>query len=208
MLGPVTVAPEPEELLWFWFGELTDGFADEAHRHRWFIGGPDFDQQCRIRFGALAGRAADGELDHWLDEPRARLAFILLTDQIPRNIHRGQAAAFATDAAALSAAASGVAGGADRSLALDERCFFYLPFEHSENLVDQHTCVGLFTDLRDETPEGFRHLTGGYLRHAHQHRDIVKRFGRFPHRNRILDRITTAAEVAFLEDGNDFGQAG
>jgi uncharacterized protein (DUF924 family) len=101
-----------------------------------------------------------------------------------------------------------VAGGADRSLALDERCFFYLPFEHSENLVDQHTCVGLFTDLRDETPEGFRHLTGGYLRHAHQHRDIVKRFGRFPHRNRILDRITTAAEVAFLEDGNDFGQAG
>jgi uncharacterized protein (DUF924 family) len=195
------------ELLDFWFGVIADGFAGDAHRKRWFAGGTPFDEECRVRYGGLAAAAASGELDDWLDQPRARLAYILLTDQIPRNLHRGEAQAFATDAAALNAARTGVEARMDLTLTLDERCFFYMPFEHSESLVDQHTCVGLFTSLRDSTPEGSRHLTGGYLRYAQQHRDILTRFGRFPHRNAVLGRTSTAEELAFLESGPTFGQS-
>lgn len=198
---------EAEGLLAFWFGQLTDGFADEAHRQRWFSGGGAFDDACRVRFGDLAVRAADGALSGWLETPRGSLAWILLCDQIPRNIYRGQALAFAMDGPALQAARHGVEAGFDQQLALDERCFFYLPFEHSESLLDQHTCVGLFSDLRDQTPDGYRHLTGGYLPYAAQHRDIIRRFGRFPHRNAVLGRTSTPEELEFLARGNDFGQS-
>lgn len=197
-----------EELLGFWFGELTDGFAADVHRKRWFSGGREFDDECRARYGELAASAAEGELDAWLDAPRSRLAYILLTDQIPRNIYRGEARAFSADGAALNAARTGVEARMDLTLALDERCFFYMPFEHAESLVDQHTCVGLFSALRDQTPEGFRHLTGGYLRHAHQHRDVLLRFGRFPHRNAVLGRTSTPDELAYLTNGPTFGQSG
>jgi len=198
--------PEAEALLTFWFGELEDGFADAAHRERWFNGGPSFDDDCRVRFGDLAVRAADGELADWLASPRGTLALILLCDQIPRNIYRGQALAFATDALALNAAREGVEAGLDQQLALDERCFIYLPFEHSERLLDQHTCVGLMSDLADQTPEPYRHLTAGYLPYARQHRDIIRRFGRFPHRNAVLGRTSSEAELAFLSAGPTFGQ--
>jgi uncharacterized protein (DUF924 family) len=198
---------EPEALLEFWFGQPSDGFADDAHRQRWFSGGPPFDDDCRMQFSSLAARAADGELNHWQDDARSCLAFILLTDQIPRNIHRGTPLAFATDGPALNAARNGVTSGFDQVLGFDERCFFYLPFEHSESLIDQHTCVGLFTQLRDQTPNGFRHLTGGYLQFAHQHRDIITRFGRFPHRNAVLGRTSSTEELEFLQDGPQFGQA-
>lgn len=199
---------EAEQVLTFWFGSLADGFADDAHRGLWFGGGTKFDQACEKACASLAVRAADGDLDHWQDAPRSCLAFIILCDQIPRNIHRGRPLAFATDGPALNAARAGVQSGLDRELGFDERCFFYLPFEHSEQLLDQHTCVGLFSQLRDQTPEGFRHHTGDYLRYAHQHRDIIQRFGRFPHRNAILGRTSTPAEAEFLEQGNDFGQSG
>ena len=201
------MAAEAEALLEFWFGSLTDGFADDAHRARWFSGGAAFDDDCRKDFSSLAARAADGDLDHWLNEARSCLAFILLTDQLPRNIHRGTPMAFAADGPALNAARNGVETGIDRELGYDERCFFYLPFEHSESLLDQHTCVGLFTQLRDETPNGFRHHTGSYLQFAHQHRDIITRFGRFPHRNSVLGRASTPAELEYLEHGPSFGQA-
>jgi uncharacterized protein (DUF924 family) len=202
------VTAAADSVLDFWFGELEAGFADDAHRARWFSGADGFDQDCRVGFATLAAEAADGELEAWLETPRTRLAYILLTDQIPRNIHRGTPLAFASDGAALNAARTGVEAGMDLALAIDERCFFYLPFEHSESLVDQHTCVGLFMNLRDQTPQGSRHLTGNYLRFAQQHRDIVQRFGRFPHRNRVLGRTSTPAEKAFLEAGPTFGQSG
>lgn len=196
-----------EALLDFWFGEITDGFADDDHRRLWFAGGKAFDDTCRIEFSSLAAQAAEGVLDHWQEQPRSCLAFILLCDQLPRNIHRGRPLAFATDGPALNAARTGVESGLDRVLEFDERAFFYMPFEHSESLIDQHTCVGLFTQLTDETPPGFRHHTGGYLRFAQQHRDIIQRFGRFPHRNAILRRDTTVEEAEFLQNGNDFGQS-
>jgi len=196
------------DLLGFWFGRLAEGFSDEEHRRRWFSGGPEFDAECRANFSSLLAQGADGELDGWLDAPKTCLAFILLCDQLPRNIHRGTPLAFATDGPALNAARTGIERGYDRTLGFDERCFFYLPFEHSESLVDQHTCVGLFSQLRDQTPAGHRHLTGNYLQFAHQHRDIIQRFGRFPHRNAVLGRDSTDTEQEFLKTGNSFGQAG
>ncbi len=201
------VAHEAQALLDFWFGPQTDGFSDSDHRQRWFSGGPGFDDDCRKNFSSLAAQAADGDLNDWLTDARSCLAFILLTDQIPRNIHRSTPMAFATDGPALNAARLGIESGFDRTLGFDERCFFYLPFEHSESLIDQHTCVGLFTQLRDETPNGFRHHTGNYLQFAHQHRDIIARFGRFPHRNSVLGRTSTASELNYLEQGPDFGQS-
>lgn len=198
---------EVRALLDFWFGSQTEGFSDDAHRARWFSGGREFDDACRARFGGLAARAREGELSGWLNEPRGCLAYVLLCDQIPRNIHRGTSLAFETDGLALSAARHGVEARMDLTLTFDERCFLYLPFEHSESLVDQHTCVGLFTDLRDATPSGRRQLTGSYLDYARQHRDIIRRFGRFPHRNAVLGRASTAEELEFLESASDFGQS-
>lgn len=196
-----------EAVLDFWFGTLTDGFADDRVRKLWFQSSPERDAEIRERFGALLEEAAAGGLEDWLATPRGALAYIVLCDQFARQIHRGGPAAFATDGRALEAARNLIASAADLGLELDERVFVYMPFEHAESRELQHTSVGLFSALRDATPQGRRDRTGVFLQHAHQHRDIVLRFGRFPHRNAVLGRPSTAAEEAFLEDAPDFGQS-
>ena len=196
-----------QALLAFWFGELVDGFADATHRKRWFAGGPAFDAELTERFSPLIEAALAGTLDDWLDKPQSRLAYVLVTDQLTRNVHRGTPKAFAGDALALAAAADAVASGVDAALQVDERCFLYMPFEHSESLVDQHTCVGLFGELLASSPGGADVRVASYLDYAHEHRDIIRRFGRFPHRNALLGRTSTAAEQEFLASGKNFGQA-
>jgi uncharacterized protein (DUF924 family) len=129
---------------------------------------------------------------------RDTLAFIIACDQLPRNIHRGLAAAFAWDDLALDLARHGIEAGLDRELTIDERSFFYMPYMHSESLCVQHTSVRLFTYLRDDTPAGFRRHSGAFLRSAMRHRDIVQRFGRFPYRNAALSRTSTIEELAWL----------
>jgi len=190
--------PAARALLEFWFGDLKAGFAADDYRNRWFNGGAEFDAQCRLQFGALQDQACAGELTAWLTSVRGMMAFIVLCDQIPRNIFRDDPRAFRTDPLALDAAQQGITAAMDRELGFDERAFFYLPFEHSENLLHQHTSVGLFTQLRDETPAGQRHLTGSYLQHAQQHRDTIIRFRRFPYRNAALNRVSTTAELQYL----------
>ena len=197
---------EPADVLDFWFGPLHDGMADPAHRRRWFGGGVELDRAIATRYGHLIEAAAAGHLDAWLETPRGTLAFVLVCDQFPRHVHRGSADAFATDALALEVARDAVDQRRDLDLGLDERAFLYLPFEHSESVADQHAAVGLFARLRDETPQGSRHLTGEYLRHAQQHRDVVLRFGRFPHRNAALGRPSTPEEASFLQTASTFGQ--
>lgn len=197
---------EASEVLEFWFGQQQNGFANDAQRKLWFAGGEAFDEAIREQFTSTVSAAAAGELDGWLTQPLSRLAYILVCDQLPRNLYRRSAQAFDLDPQALAAARSGIADGLDCDLTFDERSFFYLPFEHSEDLLDQHACVGLFSLLRDRTPEGFRHLSGASLKYAHQHRDIVRRFGRFPHRNAVLQRSSTPEELEFLEEGPTFGQ--
>lgn len=195
-----------QSVLEFWFGPLTGGFAADAKRKQWFESSSALDDMIRARFAPQLNAAAAGQLQEWRETARGTLAYIVVTDQFSRQIHRGTRAAFATDALALAAARAGVASGLDRKLAHDERVFFYMPFEHSESSTDQDECLRLFTELRDETPAAHRHITDSFLRHVNAHRDIIARFGRFPHRNDVLGRASTEAELKFLEGASRFGQ--
>ncbi len=197
----------PAEVLDFWFGALSAGFADDVHERRWFTPDPAFDAEVRRRFASVLARAAEGGLDAWRGSPRDTLALVVVCDQFSRHVHRGTREAYATDLLALSAASDAVARGEDRRLSSHERAFLYMPFQHSESRLDQHTAVGLFSALRDATPAGMRQRTGNFLRHAQQHRGIVLRFGRFPHRNAVLGRESTPAELEFLATASDYGQS-
>jgi uncharacterized protein (DUF924 family) len=160
----------------------------------WFAKDEEFDQRFREQFAALHEEAASGRLSDWLKSPVGALALVLLLDQYPRNAFRGTARAFATDGAAREAAAAAIAAGHDRAVEADLQSFFYLPYEHSESLADQDRSVELMTRLGPDT-----------LKWAEAHRDIIRRFGRFPHRNAIVDRATTAEEQQFLDGGGFSG---
>lgn len=174
---------EWDELIGFWF-------SDQA-RPRWFLVDRDFDEELRRRFGATCEAAMRGECAHWQQTPEGALALVLALDQLPRNLFRGQARAYAADEAARQVARRAVQRGDDRGMDEERRVFFYLPFEHSEDLLDQELCVRLMRQL-GERPEN--------LKYAERHLEIIARFGRFPHRNGVLGRATTAAEEAFLRE--------
>jgi uncharacterized protein (DUF924 family) len=178
------------EVLRFWFGEG----AEHGKRHkRWFEKDPAFDAQVTRRFRALHGQMLGGEHRAWLDEPRTCLARILVLDQFPRHMYRGSARAFSSDALALEAAKHLVAEGWDRELLPVERMFAYLPYEHSESLEDQERACELCKPLEVFAETADTH------RYALAHRGIVRRFGRFPHRNAALGRESTADEIEFLK---------
>jgi uncharacterized protein (DUF924 family) len=174
----------PVEVLDFWLGEV--GAA------RWFNGGDAVDAACRDRFADLCVAAREGGLDHWIEGPAATLAYLILTDQLPRNIWRGTADAFASDVRALAAARRAIEAGWDMAAPEPERQFFYLPFEHSEVMSDQELAVDLMAArLSDPDME----------LHARAHMAIISRFGRFPTRNGALGRATTPGEAAWLAEG-------
>ncbi|MBL8290148.1 MAG: DUF924 domain-containing protein [Rubrivivax sp.] len=184
------------EVLAFWFGP---GLADEE-RAEWFKKDPAFDSEIRQRFGARVDEALVGGLAAWDVTPWGALARLLLLDQFPRNIFRGSGKSFAGDAQALACARRLVARGDDRRLAGAMRWFVYLPYEHSEDLAVQRESLRLFAALAAEAPK----YAGG-LAWAQKHEVIVARFGRFPHRNALLGRTSTAEEIAFLkEPGSSF----
>jgi uncharacterized protein (DUF924 family) len=195
-----------ERVLQVWFGPLDAGFANATHRRRWFADDAAFDRMISAEFAELLARATHGELTDWQAQPRGCLAYIVLTDQFSRQIHRGTAQAFATDSLALAAARSGIERGFDASLGADERSFFYMPFEHSEAIDDQNTAVSLFRALHDTVPQTQRETFQRTLRFAERHRDIIRRFGRFPHRNSVLGRRSSAAESDYLARASRFGQ--
>ncbi|MDQ2642645.1 MAG: DUF924 domain-containing protein [Myxococcota bacterium] len=189
-----------EEVLEFWFGALdANGRADEEHTRRWFEKNEAFDEQIRERFGEVHAAAARGERDAWLGTTRGRLALVIVLDQFSRNLFRGDAKSFACDERAFAAASEAVALGIDRTLALDERCFLYLPFMHSERLEHQKRCVELYRALLEEQPVELRSYIDNSLRFAKRHQVIVERFGRFPHRNAALGRSSTPEEIEFLK---------
>ncbi len=195
-----------DELLEFWFGDdPDDAVVAAAKAELWWGHRQESDEMLQARFGAAASAAAAGVLDHWTGSPRGRLALILLLDQLPRSIHRGTRDAFAQDEAARKVAAQGIESGADRLLRPIERLFFYLPFEHSEELADQDRSIALYRGLVGEVPEVQRTTFAAFLDYAVRHREIIARFGRFPHRNQILGRESTAEEKTFLEEpGSSF----
>lgn len=198
--------PRIAEVLEFWFGDLPASDAVPAERFRlWFGGGEEVDRLIRDRFGDDLGRAMRGEYDHWLESPRGTLALIVLLDQFPRNIHRGTDRAYACDERALLLCLAGMEQGHDLELAIAERAFFYLPLEHSEDLGMQRRSVRAFEALLAAAPAAMKEMCTGFLDYAVRHRRIIERFGRFPHRNAVLGRPSTAEEEAFLrEPGSSF----
>jgi len=196
----------PDSIHAFWFGDGADDAQRAAARSKlWWSKDPAVDTELRRRFGPWLERAAAGALDDWLATPPGRLALILLTDQIPRAIHRGTPRAFDFDALARRWCEEGIAARQDVVLPLLERVFFYLPLEHSESLADQDRAVALFRSLAQAAPAAARRTFDDFLDHALRHRDVIARFGRFPHRNAVLGRASTVHELAFLaEPGSSF----
>lgn len=170
-----------EEVLAFWFDELSE--------RDWYNSTPALDQQVLRRFRATHLALARSVDPGWRADPASRLAAVIVLDQFPRNMYRATPLAFATDGLARREARLAIAAGADRLVHARQRPFFYLPFEHSEALEDQEYSVQLFSDLPDAE----------LLDYAVRHRDVVARFGRFPHRNSFVGRESTEEEIAFLK---------
>jgi uncharacterized protein (DUF924 family) len=175
------------------------GFWSAAGPAKWFAHNPAFDDAIRLRFEPVHHAAARGAYAAWEANAEGALALLLLLDQFPRNLYRGTAHAFATDPLARAIARRALNAGRDQDIEPALRPFFYLPFEHSEALEDQDSAVALF--------EAHDAATGDVdsLKYAVMHRDIIRRFGRFPHRNAALGRVSTPEELAFLENGGFAG---
>lgn len=174
----------PKDVLDFWLTEVGE--------KGWYAGGEALDALCRTRFAATLREAQAGRIESWRSDPDGVLAYLILTDQLPRNIHRGRAEAFATDWQARAAAGEAIALDWDLLVAEPQRQFFYLPFVHAEDLARQDFAIRCFAA---RMPNLINHL------HARAHREVIRRFGRFPFRNDALGRATTADEQAFLDAG-------
>ncbi len=191
----------------FWFGTLPLSVAEMNRRVRfWFGAEPSEararrDETLRSRFGGLMERAALGELGAWADGPRRRLSLILLLDPFPRHLYRGTVEAFAQDDRALKLSLSGMQSAADAALDVIERVFFYLPMQHAEAREVQEESVAAYRRLLTEAPEALKPFFESTLRSAQNHRAIIEEFGRFPHRNALLGRPSTAAEMKWLAEG-------
>ena len=179
-------APGFTDVLDFWFG-ASDSPERGRPRKAWFQKSEPFDSEIRRRFLATWEQAARGELERWLATPLASLALVIVLDQFPRNMFRGTARAFSSDSPALAAAGSMIEREFDRVLSPVERSFAYLPFVHTEDLAAQRRSLALFQALDPE-----------YIESARRHYEIIARFGRFPHRNAVLGRESTAEEIEFL----------
>lgn len=175
---------DPVTVLTFWL--------DSIGPKGWYEVNPQVDADITAQFGPLWQTAHDGGLDHWVDGATGTLAYLIVTDQFPRNMFRGDPRAFATDARARSAARTALAQNWDQHARTPERQFFYLPFEHSEDLADQDLAVDCFTTRMDNPETAL---------HARAHRAIIQRFGRFPFRNAALGRTSSAEEEAFMANG-------
>ncbi len=183
---------QANEILDFWFGKPDEADYGKS-RKIWFIKNPEFDKEVRSRFLNDYQQAATGQLDNWKTSSQSCLALIILLDQFSRNMFRGQPQAFATDPQALTYAKYAIERGFDQELLPIQRWFVYLPFEHSENLADQHESVELFSTLQH-----YPDCVSG-VDYALRHLKVIERFGRFPHRNIILGRETTPEEAEFLK---------
>ena len=190
--GAVSIDVEAQAVLDFWFG--APGNAEfGTQRKIWFAKDDAFDRLVTERFGGAIERALRGELDTWVDAAPSALARVLLLDQLTRNAFRDQPRAFAGDAQALAAASAMVGTHQDEALPPFMRAFVYMPFEHAEGLAMQDEAVRLFSRLTLVAP-----VLDDMLEYAHRHRAVIERFGRFPHRNAILGRASTAEEIEFL----------
>lgn len=186
------------EVLDFWFGNPADSTSDDANTSRWFKRDDDFDAHIRQHFGSTVVAARAGELDAWAHTPRGWLALLIVLDQFPRNMYRDSAQAFASDVQAQRLVLDGLVRGDARELQPIERVFCYVPLEHAEDAGLQQRNVELFTALRDRVDEAQGERFSIFLECARRHQMVIERFGRFPHRNHVLGRVSTDAEQAYL----------
>ncbi len=197
-----------EAIIEFWLGDASSSAEELKRRSRvWFSADPKLDQEIELRFGTLLGNEAAEVYDSWQATPRGRLALIILFDQFPRNIHRGTADAYAYDEKALDLSQTGIDAGMDQSLEPLERMFFYMPLQHAEAPGPQERSLTTFRALAESCPPDRRQFFKLSLDFAREHRDLIARFSRFPHRNRAMVRESTAEEITYLEGGGKtFGQ--
>ena len=201
--------PDPQAVLDYWFGDALTATPEDlpAHFKRWFMSGDTLDGEIRDRFGSWVGLAAAGDLDTWGNDALSHLALIVLLDQFPRNIWRGQAEAFALDPSALRHSDALITSGKDQGMHFLQRGFAYMPHQHAEDLAAQDAGVAAYEKLVAETDEAYRSVAEGFLNSSREHREIIRRFGRFPHRNAVLGRVGTEEEEGYLRDGaKRFGQ--
>lgn len=199
MNGMPAMSADAAAVLAYWFGGLEhtpEWFG--ARMKLWFMGGAKVDEEIRARFGALVDKAEAGELAAWRSTPKEALALVVLLDQFALNVHRNGARGYRCSEAAIPVAKEILARGWEAVLTPAERIFTYMPLEHSEELADQERCLERFRVLLEEAPAELKGVMGGSLDYAERHLRVVKRFGRFPHRNEALGRTSTAEELAFL----------
>ena len=196
-----------EDILRFWFGTVENGFPVNDRSKLWWSGDAENDRLVSELFGHRVHQALRGELDEWASSPRGRLALIILLDQFTRTIFRGSEDAFSGDAQALALCIEGRKLGHDQALEVVERAFFYMPFEHAEQLDLQQLSIECFEQMLFEVSGVNKIYMENWLDFAHQHYDQINRFGRFPHRNEVLGRSSTPEELAFLlQTKNRWGQ--
>ena len=195
-----------DEILAFWFGtKKASGRAADGKAALWWGKSEDTDREIRQRFEPVYEQITHGGHQDWQKTPHGALAYIIVLDQFSRNMFRDTPKMYAADHLAVAAVKAGLDAGYDRELVCDECSFLYMPLMHSEALVDQEHCVQLFADLCERVPDSERKDFENSYDFAIQHRDIVARFGRFPHRNEILGRESTPEELTFLkEPGSSF----
>ncbi|MBD3648436.1 MAG: DUF924 domain-containing protein [Pseudomonadales bacterium] len=198
----------PQQVIDYWLGESQSDPDSFKERSRlWYGHDPMVDEEIRQRFGDLLNRAEQGDLDHWRETADGSLALVILLDQFSRNLYRRTADAFRNDTRALTFAKYALDQKFEHDLSWIGRAFLYHPFHHAESMVDQDRAVALFEALYEEAPAEWKKHLAGFLEYAKEHRDIVRRFGRFPHRNHILGRKMTPEEEQFLnEDARTYGQ--
>ena len=197
----------PQDVIDFWIGDAdVDPAAAKAHSKLWYRSDASVDRDIKKRFGTAMKRAAAGELEQWEESADGALALVILLDQFSRNCFRGTARAFANDAQALAIAKRAIEAGHDQNLSIVGRAFLYHPFHHSESLTEHNRHIELSEALVASAPPQWQEFASGHASYAHEHREVVARFGRFPHRNKALNRASSAAETEYLKGGARYGQ--
>lgn len=191
-----------DEVLQFWFGDLDGGFPTNNREDIWWNGGPELDRKIDALFAVRVNAALRGELNEWKQTPRGRLALVILLDQFTRSMHRGMAEAFKGDDIARSIVLDSLDRRHDEALEFAERIFFYMPLGRAESLDMQDLCIHYLDGLLLEVPLKERHRVHSVIDLASLHRDMIARFGRFPHRNQVLGRESTDEELAFLNQSH------
>lgn len=189
-----------DEILTYWYGDAQADTAASLHPTVWFQGGEHVDREILERFGSLIEEAGLGRLESWKATPRGRIAWTILLDQFTRNAYRDSARMYVFDTIALQSTREAIALGQHREMPLVHRMFLYLPLEHSEELHAQEECVALYEELAvDARGSEIEAMVANMVDFAHRHERVVRRFGRYPHRNELLSRRSTEEELAFLD---------